>query len=110
MPWVVKLMATLVQISLYLLSLLPRKFSQRLGTLAGMLNGMLGSRSARVTRANIDLCLTGLADNLADNDKFSTQSLIETGKTLMETPAVKSVKAKSRKEKAVKANKCGCCP
>ena len=85
---VVKLMSSLVQILLYLLSLLPRKFSQRLGTLAGMLNGKLGSRSARVTRANIDLCLPGLADNLADNDKFSTQSLIETGKTLMETPAV----------------------
>ena len=85
---VVKLTASLVQILLYLLSLLPRKFSQRLGTLAGMLNAKLNSRSARVTRANVDLCLTPQAGNSADNDKFSTQSLIETGKTLMETPAV----------------------
>ena len=88
MPSVVKLTASLVQILLYLLSLLPRKFSQRLGTLAGMLNAKLNSRSARVTRANVDLCLTPQAGNSADNDKFSTQSLIETGKTLMETPAV----------------------
>ena len=85
---VVKLTASLVQILLYLLSLLPRKFSQRLGTLAGMLNAKLNSRSARVTRANVDLCLTPQAGNSAANDKFSTQSLIETGKTLMETPAV----------------------
>ena len=88
MPSVVKLTASLVQILLYLLSLLPRKFSQRLGTLAGMLNAKLNSRSARVTRANVDLCLTPQAGNSAANDKFSTQSLIETGKTLMETPAV----------------------
>jgi KDO2-lipid IV(A) lauroyltransferase len=78
------MMAILVQILLYLLSLLPRKFSQRLGTLAGILNDKLGSRSARVTGVNIDLCLPGLAAK----DKFLRQSLIETGKTLMETPAV----------------------
>ena len=84
MPPVVKMMATLVQTLLYLFSLLPRKLSQRLGTLAGILNDKLDSRSARVTRANIDLCLP----DLDDTDKFTRQSLIETGKTLMETPAV----------------------
>jgi|TARA_B100001063_G_C16315362_1_gene334943 hypothetical protein len=40
-------------------------------------------------------------------DKLTKESEAQ---KLMETPAVKSVKAKSRKEKAVKANKCGCCP
>jgi KDO2-lipid IV(A) lauroyltransferase len=85
---VVELMAILVQTLLYLLSLLPRKLSQRLGTLAGTLNGKFGFRSARVTRANIDLCLPCLAENLADSDRFAEQSLIETGRTLMETPAV----------------------
>jgi KDO2-lipid IV(A) lauroyltransferase len=92
MPPVVKMMATLVQTLLYLFSLLPRKLSQRLGTLAGILNDQLDSRSARVTRANIDLCLPDLEDdsldNLLEKDKFSRQSLIETGKTMMETPAV----------------------
>ena len=75
MPSVVKMMAILVQILLYLLSLLPRKCSQRLGTLAGILNDKLGSRSARVTGVNIDLCLPGLVAK----DKFLRQSLIETG-------------------------------
>ena len=83
MPPVVK-MTTLVQTLLYILSLLPLKLSQRLGTFVGLLNSYLGSRSARVTRANIELCLP----DLADKDEFSRLSLIETGKTLMETPAV----------------------
>ena len=85
---VVKLTASLVHILLYLLSLLPRKFSQRLGSLVGMLNAKLATRSAQVTRANIDLCFTDPADNFTDNNEFTTQSLIETGRTLMETPAV----------------------
>ena len=81
-------MAALVHIFLRVLSLLPRKFSQQLGTLAGILNAKLNSRSARVTRANIELCIPALSGNLLAKDKFSRQSLIETGKTLMETPAV----------------------
>ncbi len=88
MPSFVKMMASLVQTLLYLFSLLPRKVSQRLGTLMGILNHRLGSRSALVTRANIDLCLSDVDNYLADKDKFSKQSLIETGKTLMETPAI----------------------
>jgi len=81
-------MAALVHICLYVLSLFPLKFSQYLGTLAGILNGKFGARSARVTRANIELCIPELSSNLVAKDKFSRQSLIETGKTLMETPAV----------------------
>ena len=88
MPSVVKLIAALVHLFLHALSLLPRNFSQYLGTLAGILNAKLGSRSAQVTRANIELCIPGLSGNLVAKDKFSRQSLIETGKTLMETPAV----------------------
>lgn len=81
-------MSVLVEILLYLLSLLPRKLSQRFGTLAGVINIMLGSRSSRVTRANLELCLPGLTNNIADTEEATRQSLIETGKTLMETPAV----------------------
>ncbi|MGV0035397.1 MAG: lysophospholipid acyltransferase family protein [Candidatus Azotimanducaceae bacterium WSBS_2022_MAG_OTU7] len=88
MPSFVKMMASLVQTLLYLFSLLPRQLSQRLGTLMGILNHRLGSRTALVTRANIDLCLSDVDNYLADKDKFSKQSLIETGKTLMETPAI----------------------
>jgi KDO2-lipid IV(A) lauroyltransferase len=81
-------MAALVYIFLRVLSLLPRNFSQYLGTLAGVLNAKLGSRSAQVTQANIELCIPGLSDNLVVSNQFSRQSLIETGKTIMETPAV----------------------
>lgn len=81
-------MSVLVEILLYLLSLLPRKLSQRFGTLAGVINITLGSRSSRVTRANLELCLPGLTNNIADTEEATRQSLIETGKTLMETPAV----------------------
>jgi KDO2-lipid IV(A) lauroyltransferase len=85
---VVELIAVLVHIFLYGLSLLPRNFSQYLGTLAGLLNDRLSCRSAQVTQANIELCIPGLSGNLVAKNKFSRQSLIETGKTLMETPAV----------------------
>ena len=88
MPPVVQMMATLVQTLLYLFSLLPRKLSQQLGRLVGILNDRLDSRLALVTRANIDLCLPDLVGDPAGKGKFSRQSLIETGKTLMETPAV----------------------
>ena len=88
MSSVIELMAALVYIFLRVLSLLPRNFSQYLGTLAGVLNAKLGSRSAQVTRANIELCIPGLSGNLVARNKFSRQSLIETGKTIMETPAV----------------------
>ena len=83
-----KLITVLMHIFLHVVSLFPRNFSQYLGTLVGILNAKLGSRSAQVTRANIELCIPGLSDNLVAKDKFSRQSLIETGKTLMETPAV----------------------
>jgi len=83
-----KLMSTLVGILLYLLSLLPRKLSQRLGILVGIINLKLDSRSSRVTSANLELCLPGLTDKFAGTEEASRQSLIETGKTLMETPAV----------------------
>ena len=88
MPSVVKLIAVLVHLFLRVLSFLPRNFSQYLGTLIGILNAKLDFRSARVTRANIELCIPGLSGHLVAKDKFSRQSLIETGKTLMETPAV----------------------
>jgi KDO2-lipid IV(A) lauroyltransferase len=85
---VVKLIAVLAHIFLAVLSLLPRRLSQYLGTLAGILNAKLGARSAQVTRANIELCIPGLSRNIVAKNKFIRESLIETGKTLMETPSV----------------------
>jgi KDO2-lipid IV(A) lauroyltransferase len=68
------------------LSHLPRRLVQRVGSLAGWLNYVLDSRSAKVTRANIELCFPSME---ADEVRVLTQSsLQETGKTLMETPAV----------------------
>ena len=76
--------AALVYGLLFLLGMLPRRVSQWLGTLTGFVNDSFKSRVARVTGANINLCLP----DLKDRDHFSRQSLMETGKTLMETPAV----------------------
>ena len=87
MPPVVKIMAVLVQTLLYLLSLLPRKVTQGLGTFVGILNDRLDTRSARVTK-DIELCLPAFSDESPDNGELSRQSLIETGKTLLETPAI----------------------
>ena len=67
------MMATLVQTLLYLFSLLPRKLSQQLGRLVGILNDRLDSRLALVTRADIDLCLPDLVGDPAGKGKFSRQ-------------------------------------
>ncbi len=54
--------------------------------MVGMVHYRLSTRAARVTRANINLCLPELAGE--DLELLVKQSLIETGKTMLETPAV----------------------
>ena len=65
---------------LHILAALPRGLLQRLGVLTGIANHGLNTIAAKVTRVNLGLC--------GQDPDLSKKSLIETGKTLMETPAV----------------------
>jgi KDO2-lipid IV(A) lauroyltransferase len=76
----VELLAELV---LRLLALLPRRLAQTLGGIMGRIMYALDTRAAKVTRANIQLCCSD-----ADIDQLTQDSLRETAKTMMETPAV----------------------
>jgi len=65
---------------LRVLAVLPRPLLQLLGSLAGLINHGLNTQAAKVTQVNLCLC--------GQDPGLGRQSLIETGKTLMETPAV----------------------
>ena len=73
-------MRTVILTVLWILSLLPLRFLQMLGALIGSIHHWTNSRAAQVTEVNLGLC--GL------NKDLRRQSLQETGKTMMETPAV----------------------
>ncbi len=69
-----------------LLSLLPRRLLQAIGGWLGQLNLFLDARAAKVTRTNLALCLPSMSDTA--REQLTRQSLIETGRTMLETPAV----------------------
>ncbi|HQQ64143.1 MAG TPA: lysophospholipid acyltransferase family protein [Pseudomonadales bacterium] len=58
---------------------------QRLGTALGYLLWISGSRARKTTCINIGLCFPELSD--AERETLARQSLVETGKTIMETGA-----------------------
>lgn len=62
------------------LALLPRSLLQFLGVVIGSLNDVVNSRAAKVTSVNLELC--------GQEPGLRHESLRETGKTMMETPAV----------------------
>lgn len=68
---------------LNLMALLPRGILQRFGVVIGIFHYQLNSQSARVTRANLALCLPD--ENL---ESMVKASLIETGRTMLETPMI----------------------
>jgi Kdo2-lipid IVA lauroyltransferase/acyltransferase len=70
---------TLISFLLGLLARLPRGVLQSVGIVVGLVNHFLNTRAARVTSVNLALC--GMDPGLRK------KSLIETGKTLLETPA-----------------------
>ncbi|MDA0977280.1 MAG: lysophospholipid acyltransferase family protein [Proteobacteria bacterium] len=76
--------ALLTRILLGGMAMLPRRLAQRLGSLLGWCNARFNTRSAAVTRANLALC----CPETEDCEAWVKRSLIETAKTLMETPAV----------------------
>ncbi len=75
-------MTLLTKCLLHLLSWMPRWMSQRLGLLVGLCHFYGQTASAAVTRENLSLCYSDL------NETLVRESLIETGKTMLETPAV----------------------
>ena len=79
-------MTTLLYMTLQQLAQLPRPLLQWLGRLLGQTHFLLNTRSARVTRINIDLCFPDLP--AADRRQLVKASLKATGMTLFETPAV----------------------
>ena len=76
-------MSYLAHLLLGAAALLPRSVSQRLGRILGMVNFRLNTRAAQVTRTNLELCLPEL-----QSEALVRKSLIETGMTIFETPAV----------------------
>ena len=79
-------MKILLYTTLKLLALLPRPLLQWQGRLLGRLHLMLNTRAAKVTRINIDLCFPDMP--AADRRRLMKESLLATGQTLFETPAV----------------------
>ena len=67
------------------LSWLPRSFSQALGRVIGYYNYARNTRSARVTRVNLELCFPEM--DVDARERLVRDSLENTGMTMMETPA-----------------------
>ena len=74
------------ELLLWVLARLPRRISQFLGRLLGLINYLLQTRAYRVTAANLRLCFPELSE--VDRERLVKKSLASTGQTLMETPAV----------------------
>ena len=85
MGWKVKLQTFLVYTLMSIISRFPRGLSGSIGTFIGFLNLKLETRSARVTKTNIDLCFPELTSE--ERSRLVYESLKNTGKNVMETPA-----------------------
>ena len=81
-------MPTFVRSIFYLISLMPRKVIQLLGSLVGVINYYLNTSAAQISRENIELCRPNALSDLVSEKVFLKQSLVQTGKTLMESPAI----------------------
>ncbi len=79
-------MSYLIRLFIGVFAVLPRKISQLLGSLVGRIAYHLDNQSARVTRTNLEMCIPDVIGK--DLDALVRTSLIETGKTMFETPAV----------------------
>lgn len=73
-------MSSIAGLLLGCMARLPRWLLQWLGQVAGLVNHWFGTRAALVTAANLEVC--------GQDSSLRRQSLIETGRTLFETPAV----------------------
>ena len=84
--WVSFLLGKLVQTLFWLLSKLPRQASQLIGRWVGRINIVFKTRSYLVTMVNLELCFPEMPDS--ERESLARRSLLSTGQTLMETPAV----------------------
>ena len=76
-----------VRFVLSLMAMMPRATLQLLGGWLGRCHFSFATRTARVTRANLELCMPS-TDAPETTEQMVRKSLEETGRTLMETPAV----------------------
>ena len=77
--------AAVVRSLCFLVALLPLRSIQRLGALVGRVLWIVQSRAAQTTLANIRLCFPALS--AAEQTALARRSLLETGKTILETCA-----------------------
>lgn len=71
---------------LKLLARLPRRWLQALGSALGHLGSLVGTRAAKVGATNLALCYPDLPS--AELQALAKQSMVETSKTFLETPAL----------------------
>ncbi len=76
----------IVRAMLNLAAKLPRKLAQAIGTLIGLGHFYISSQASKVSAANLELCFPD--KTRAERQALNRMSLVETGKTMMETPAV----------------------
>lgn len=72
--------------SLKSVALVPFSMAQRLGGMIGYCNWLLNTRAARVTQVNLATCLPELDEQA--RKQLCKSSLMETGKTMMETASI----------------------
>lgn len=75
----------IVMLLMRLTALMPLRLSQAVGKAIGTLSWRLDTRSAKVTRVNINECFPELP--VEERSRLMRQSLCHTGMMLMETPA-----------------------
>jgi len=80
-----RILGQLIAGTLHAIALLPLPVSQAIGKVIGLINYLLDTRSAKVTRTNIALCMPHLSAR--DQRELARQSLSHTGQMLMESPA-----------------------
>lgn len=80
-----RILGWVVYAVIWLISLLPLTVSQAIGRLIGRLSWAFKTRAARITQANLALCMPELSEH--ERDQLARESLVQTGQQLMETPA-----------------------
>ncbi|HJN52071.1 MAG: lysophospholipid acyltransferase family protein [Pseudomonadales bacterium] len=78
--------ATLIALSLQLAALVPFRVAQWLGRMIGLYNWLLHTRAAQVTEVNVTVCLPEMDERA--RQQLTKSSLMETGKTMMETASI----------------------
>ena len=76
----------LMRLILAIFSRLPLGLLRKIGAAVGWLNFALNTQVAKITRVNLELCLPDLSE--PERLKLCKDSLIHTGQTALETPAV----------------------